>query len=238
MLGKLPARKDVRTLKLARYLDRTALPTPPASVSWSHAVDKFPMDGNDRYGDCGFAGVHHQIQTLRSNDKQPPLKISEQDVVKAYLKFTGNKDVGVVLLDVLKAWKTKGIFSGKIAAFASVNMQDLNEVRTAIYLFGSIYAGVELPAAWQGANRWSMPSNLRGSNAPGSWGGHCVTLPDYDATGFKAVTWGGLMPLDAAALRTYFSEGYVMISPDWLGSDNIAPNGFKGDVLQQDLGLL
>ena len=31
LLGKLPVRTDVRTLSLARYVDRAKLPSPPAT---------------------------------------------------------------------------------------------------------------------------------------------------------------------------------------------------------------
>jgi hypothetical protein len=239
MLGKAPARIDTRTLRLAKYLDRTALPAAPASCSWSHAVASYPMDGNDRYGDCTIAGVHHLIQTQRANDKQPALNITEGDVTKQYFALSGGQDTGLVELDVLNAWKTSGLLNGdKIGAFAAVNMHDANEVRTAIYLFGGIYLGVELPIAWQRAKKWTLPRNLRGNNAPGSWGGHCVIGTDYDATGIKVVTWGMLMQVGWSALPPYFSEGYVVIGPDWLGKDNTAPNGFNSDALTADLALL
>lgn len=198
------------------------------------------MDANDRLGDCTIAGVHHHIQTLRANDKQTPLAITEPDVINQYFALSGGQDSGLVELDVLKAWRKKGMFNGrdKIAAFAVVNMHDADEVKAAIYLFGSIYLGVELPLSWQRAKNWTLPKNLRGSNAPGSWGGHCVIGVNYGPDYIEVVTWGGLTRVSLAALPPYFSEGYVVISPDWLGPDNTAPNGFKSDALAADLARL
>ena len=237
-LGKAPARIDTRTLRLARYIK--ALPPIPAKCSYSKAVKSYPMDGNDRYGDCTIAGVHHHIQTMRANDKADPLAITECHVIDQYFALSGGYDSGLVELDVLKAWRNDGLFpvKNKIAAFASVNMHDAQEVKTAIYLFGSIYLGVELPLAWQRASKWIKPKNLKGRNQPGSWGGHCVIGTDYDASTIKVVTWGALMPVDVAALAPYFSEGYVVISKDWLGADNKAPNGFNGEQLAEDLKML
>ena len=42
-LGKLPARVDVRTLSLARYLDQAQLPPPPAELDLTRNVSEWPM---------------------------------------------------------------------------------------------------------------------------------------------------------------------------------------------------
>ena len=56
-LGKLPARIDPRSLSLARYVDRGALPSPPPTVDLSEGVADWPMYGNDRIGDCTTAAA-------------------------------------------------------------------------------------------------------------------------------------------------------------------------------------
>ena len=54
-LGKLPVRRDVRTLRIARYVDRAKLPRRPhLSTSTTH-VPEWPMYANDRLGDCTIA---------------------------------------------------------------------------------------------------------------------------------------------------------------------------------------
>ena len=42
-LGKLPVRTDVRTLQLARYVDRAALPAPPEIYDATAHVPEWPM---------------------------------------------------------------------------------------------------------------------------------------------------------------------------------------------------
>ena len=51
-LGKLPAGSDVRTLSLARYVNRAELPEPPQRLDLAAPVGDWPMYGNDRLGDC------------------------------------------------------------------------------------------------------------------------------------------------------------------------------------------
>ena len=65
--GKLPKKSDYRTLLFKNF--STALPSPPpsfdnlervyAATKLSDPAKLFPMDGNDRYGDCTIAGVAH-----------------------------------------------------------------------------------------------------------------------------------------------------------------------------------
>lgn len=238
-LGKQNPKLDLRTLRCGRYFT-PELPTPPDSLDLSSAVSGgYPMDGNDQFGDCGFAGLHHHIQTLRANANQDALPLTEQDVIDAYFAFTGGADSGVVLLDVLNKWNNEGFFgTDTIGAFASVNIQNQTEVKQAINLFGGLYCGVELPLDWQGKDSWLMPSDLKGDNAPGSWGGHCVFTASYDSGGVTVVSWGTLIYVSWDAWDAYFSEAYAVLDSDWFKSDGISPTGLDMDALKDDLSLV
>ncbi len=65
-LGKLAARRDPRTLRLARYL-APALPPPPAQVDYTCGVKDWGMMLNDRLGCCTIAAVGHAVQAWRLN---------------------------------------------------------------------------------------------------------------------------------------------------------------------------
>src|SRR4051812_26356624 len=62
-LGRVEARHDPRTLRLASYLDDAVLlPEIPETFDLVPQVGSWPMYGNDALGDCTLATVGHMIQ--------------------------------------------------------------------------------------------------------------------------------------------------------------------------------
>ncbi len=110
-LGKLPARIDVRTLALARYLDRDVLPAPPPALDLAAPVPDWPMYGNDRIGDCTTAAAGHMIEAWTAAAAGRAVEVSEQsvlaafDAVKVVDPETGEE--GAVELDVLNLWRSR-----------------------------------------------------------------------------------------------------------------------------------
>ena len=62
LLGRLPVRRDVRTLALARYVDRAELPRRRRHLDLTKRVPDWPMYANDRLGDCTCAAAGHMIE--------------------------------------------------------------------------------------------------------------------------------------------------------------------------------
>ena len=242
-LGKSEARHDPRTLVLASYIS-SALPPAPAAFGYSHYVSTWPMYGNDQIGDCTIAGAGHLIQCWTAAGKHAEITIAQSDVIAAYEAIGGynpadpTTDEGAVELDVLRYWRTHGIGGHKIGAYMSVSPQSTALVKDAIYLFGGIYIGLELPVSAQTQTVWDVPpGGARGPGKPGSWGGHCVIITDYDARGLTCVTWGATKRITWAFLRAYCSEAYAILSRDFLLA-GMAPNGFELAELQRDLVML
>lgn len=242
-LGLKPVRHDPRTLKLSRYLT-PALPPIPQARDWSAKVPAWLMYGNDQYGDCAMATVAEAIRTWTANDgiMQSP---SEQDVVSTYLAMSP-QDQGLVMLDVLNAWRHDGLLGHRIGGFAGLHLQDHHLACAAIELFGCLLLGVNLPLAVDGDHglpEWRAPSQFhrwgRASQEwqAGSWGGHAVPAVKYDALGIYVVTWGGLKFCDWRFYDLYCMEAYAAISADWLGTDGRAPNGIDMVALTGDVGL-
>lgn len=236
-LGKLPAKHDPRTLKLAAYLP-AELPPIPAEHAWSPGVDGWPMFRNDTVGDCTCAGAAHQVRTWTGNEKPPAIALSDADVLAMYSAVTGydpadpESDQGAYLLDVLKYWRATGCAGHKIGAFAQVPLkQEL--VKAAIYLFGGVYVGLLLPITAQSQAVWDVETTA-GDGQPGSWGGHCVAIVDYDNEGLTCATWGELRRMTWAFFATYCDEAYAIISPDWI-QDGQSPSGLNMAALQSDL---
>lgn len=240
-LGKLPVRVDLRTLRLARYVDRAALPAPPPTFDLSRPVLEWPMYANDRLGDCTTAAAGHMIEAWTAAVAGSPVEVSEQavvaafDAVKVVDPFTGEE--GAIELDVLKLWRSSGIGGHKIGAFASVSVHDRPLVQTGAYLFDGLYIGLQLPATAQDQDVWDWTGRLDGPAAPGSWGGHAVDVVAYDEGGPTVVTWGRLQRLSWSFWEHYCDEAYCLISDDFL-AHGVSPQGFDLAALQEDLRLV
>ena len=160
LLGKRAARKDPRNLMLASYAG--ALPPPPTAVDWTAGIAQWPVSLNDRLGCCTIAGAAHLVQGWTTKASPPGVVLADDVVLAAYEAVsgydpaTGQNDNGAVELDVLKYWRNNGLGASgdKIAAFASVNVQDGTEIKNAIALFGGIYIGLALPLTAQSQGLW------------------------------------------------------------------------------------
>lgn len=196
------------------------------------------MLGNDAYGDCTFAGAAHLSQCWADNAGRP-FTPDDRAVVAEYLSFTGGEDTGCVELDVLKRWRADGIVEHKIGAFAALAGADHEHLRQTVYLFGGAYLGVALPLSAKNQAVWDVPpEGPIGRGSPGSWGGHCVVVVAYDATGPIVVTWGQLMQMTWAFYDAYVDEAYAILAEDFLSDTNTAPNGFDIAALAADLALV
>jgi hypothetical protein len=240
-LGKLPARLDVRTLSLARYVDRAKLPAPPDALDLTPNVAEWPMYANDRIGDCTTAAAGHMIEAWTAAGRGDPVEVSERSVLEAFdrVKLTDplTGEQGAVELDVLRDWRKTGVGGHRIGAFARVSLVDHALLRTAAWLFGGLYIGLQLPMSAQGEHTWDWSGSLTGPARPGSWGGHAVDVVRYGADTLTVVTWGRLQELTWAFWDRYCEEAYCILSPDFLDGD-VAPNGFDVDALRSDLALV
>jgi len=240
-LGKLPARVDPRTLQLSRYVDREVLPAPPAALDLTKGVTEWPMYGNDRIGDCTTAAAGHMIEAWSEEAAGQAVEVPETavldafDAVKIVDPSTGEE--GAVEVDVLRFWRKHGIGGHRVGAFAAVAVADDDLVRTAAFLFGGLYIGLQLPLRAQEQAVWDWSGRLDGPDAPGSWGGHAVNVAAYDEPGLTVVTWGALQRLTWSFWQHYCDEAWAIISPDFLAGGR-SPQGFDLQALQQDLDLV
>jgi hypothetical protein len=241
MLGKLPVRTDVRTLSLARYVDSSRLPSPPDAFDETSGVDSWPMYANDRIGDCTTAAAAHMIEAWTAAGQGHTVLISERAVLDAFehVKVTdpATGEEGAIELDVLRYWRKEGIGRHRIGAYTRVAVHDHPLVRTAAWLFGGLYIGVQLPLTAQDQAVWDWAGSLAGRARPGSWGGHAVDVVRYGDQGLTVVTWGRLQKVTWSFWDRYCDEAYCILSDDFLKHGN-APNGFDLAALEADLALV
>jgi hypothetical protein len=245
-LGKRAPRIDHRTLHMARYRIPGAISVPP-EVSWVTKVSAWPMMLNDSLGDCTCAAAGHMIEqwtTYAGSPFTPPdsaiLTAYEDPSVGDYNPNDASTDNGAVMLDVLNYWRQTGIGGHKIFAFMKVNLANMDEVREAVYLFGNVYWGVQLPASAQGADSWTVPDGGVASpnGSPGSWGGHCVPIVAMSPETLTCVTWGETLKMSHGFFSDYGDEGYAVLSLDWIEKNGLSPGQFNLKQLEADLKIV
>ena len=236
-LGRKAIKRDSRTLRLAHYLAPDK-PKPPVKWDWTGGVSSWGMMLNDRIGDCTIAGAAHAMQVwTKALGKLHT--VQDAEVQAAYEGWTGydpkrpETDRGGIELDVLRKWRKSSLAGHKLLAFADASVADLDMVRQAIYWFGGVYIGVALPVSAQRQEVWDVVSN-HGAGAPGSWGGHCVYVPQYDDDGFTCITWGGLKRMTNRFWQLYCDEAHALLGADWIGAKG-SPLGFNLEQLEADL---
>jgi hypothetical protein len=239
-LGRKAIKTDTRTLAFGDYLT-PALPPPPAAADWTHGIDNWGMMLNDTLGDCTIAGRQHAIQVWSVNLGNE-ITLPDADALAAYEQWCGynpddsSTDQGGIELDVLTDWKQKGgsLDGHPLLAFADPKPARLIEIRQSIALFGGVYIGLSLPLTAQKQDVWDVVPNGGDDAEPGSWGGHAVFVPKYDANGFTCITWGQPKIITLAFWKKYCDEAHTLLSPDWIAAQG-APSGFDLSQLQADL---
>lgn len=246
-LGKLAHVHDPRTLKLTDYLaPLDALPTPPQSLNWGSVVpgDAWGMMLNDELGDCTIAAAGHFI-LMATAQHGKPFTISNAQALQAYKDVSGyngdpTTDNGACEIDVLKYWSSFGIGGHKIGTYLSVPLGDSAFLRIAMYLFGALYTGVQLPTK-------AMQQLATADNPNGIWvpvpndtieGGHALPLFGYDLHAFGCVTWGQPQWGTDDWWMKYLDEVWVFVSEDWSPPAGVAPNSFDMNALLADLATI
>lgn len=240
-LGKLPVRHDARTLKLSSYLHTP--PPVPASADWGGKVRAWGMLANDTVGDCTCAGAGHADMLWTAN-ASTEVAVTDAEVLAAYSAITGytpsdpSTDQGANMLDVLNYWRKAGIAGISINSYVSVDWTKPAEVAAAIFLFGSLYIGVNLPQSAEDAFNAGQPwTDTTDTNI---LGGHCVLLTGYDqkAGTVRLVTWGQEITASMAWLKAYCEEAYAALTGWWIEATGISPSGFNLLQLQADLSAV
>jgi hypothetical protein len=236
-LGKKPAKIDPRTLKLAHYLGPD-LPPPPPAVNYVEDVTFFGEMLNGELGDCTIAACGHAEQAWSIGANGPAGMYTPPDslILQKYEQWCGyvpgdpSTDNGGVEIDVLNKWRKyhlhKPIHRHPLAGYADPSTTNIEEIKQAIYLFGGVYIGIQLPLSVQGLDVWDVSSG--NAAIPGSWGGHAVFVPKYatnpDGTiTFTCISWGELIEITQAfwlysdhVNGPYIDEVHCLVSTEFL----------------------
>lgn len=238
-LGRKPPTVEIRkALHLSAYLDLAAI-TLPETVDYhtKSSASLSRMYLNDQYGDCVIAGKYHTVGVWSGNDGPATVVGTDAEVLASYHAICGAGDNGCVITEVLDAMKSGGLpFNGVrhgIDGYVAVDWTNREMVKAALYLFGNITLGINLPSAWTSASTWDVTTS-------GIVGGHDVAAVGYRFDGVVISSWGKLFVITWAAFtsRKWLEEAWVLLGPDWYGSDKVSPSGVNVAALQADLAAI
>ncbi|KAA0068667.1 hypothetical protein [Rhodanobacter sp. T12-5] len=215
--GKRKARRDDRNLMFAVLLK--APPVLPAEYDFDvvHHGIPTPMFGNDQYGDCVIAGRAHQTLRFERAEQNKLIAISDHDVLQEYFSESGGVDSGLVVLDSVKEWRSKGWLAAKrrykIKAFAQIDQRKRSEVKRAVFMGIGVGLGLTLPDAaltqFYAGKPWAVVGGKAGQ--PNPHNGHYVYVPGYTKLGPVCVTWGRKQQMTWPFLARYCDEAYAII---------------------------
>lgn len=239
--GRLPNDPSKPRLKVGRFLEAT--PTYPESVDYLTRVSDYPMYGNDKYGDCVWACIGHEIQAESTYGQGSTQTVSLNDVLKGYSDVTGfdpndpNTDNGTVIQDALNYWRKTGVGGHQILAFAEVDVHNMDEVKAALSTFGSLHLGINFPSSamdqFNRGERWDYVPGARND------GGHAIHGGLYGGgVDWKIVTWGQIQEMTQSFWDHYVEEAWVVITPEWLSAQGTSPTGLDLHALGDELAKL
>ncbi|HXH27267.1 MAG TPA: hypothetical protein VNG90_05190 [Candidatus Acidoferrum sp.] len=245
-LGKTPARPGAMQFKLSNYINKAVLPKPPAHFGHEQLIGShaWQLLGNDQYGDCVWAGAAHETM-MWNMEAGHAVTFSEQSVLGDYSKVTGFKptdpstDQGTDMQVAASYRRKTGIEDAnghrhKVAAYLAITPGDLEEHYQAMYLFGAVGIGINVPTTAMDQFRQNKPWDV----VPGASieGGHYIPLV-AKRTNLECVTWGQIQPMTVRFFEKYNDESVAYVSLEML-AHNKSPEGFNAAQLQKDLAAL
>lgn len=199
----------------------------PSVIDRGKGVPVIGMHLNDRWGCCTLAADANIIQQQTFYGGHTEAVIPDSAVLTAYevaFGFNPNAgppgenatDNGGTVPGSLAYLKKTGMTGHKIAAYGEVAVPEIDKVRTAIWEFGGVSIGLNLPNSamtqFNADKDWFVTSNHSID------GGHCVYVCGYNPNGFMLWTWDKLIYMDIGFWNYYVEEAWAPISTYWVDS--------------------
>lgn len=243
-LGRLPAGDVSAAVTMHRYAAIAPIGEPPSDIDWGLGLEGWPMYANDRLGDCTIAGVLHYLQAAERWRDGVGRRSIDAEAIQNYQRLgydpaRPETDAGARLMDVMARWRDSGFSfmneEDKIKAFVHVDPHNKLHMRQALWLFGPLILGANMPLAAQSQDKWIAPTQLSDQDMPGSWGGHCILLTAWhDDDTVDLITWGEVKQASVDWIETYCDESWAVLHPTWIAS-GCSPSGFETALLPGEL---
>ncbi len=193
-----------------RFADHLAV-VPAHPIADPAPAYNWPIDDNDKWGDCVVAGADHALEAIYRQLTGSYANWTDAQILAYYRTqnpgfdpSTGANDNGMVIQIFLEYLVKTGV----LLAFAKVDPHNEEEMKAATYLGLAVVTGETLTVAQQNQTIWDY---VAGSP---TWGGHCTTTiaydgsPDYE----DCVTWGEVVPQTQAFVQQQVSEAWFVLT--------------------------
>lgn len=258
-LGKQASSPHPKDLQWRALAASVQLPAAPRRFGHANLFQDWRMLGNgpddtvgpgfQGAGDCVWAGAAHEHRLINKLVHQVDVQFTGKNVIDDYSAVTGyvldddSTDNGTNVHEALDYRRKTGIrdASGvrhKIGAYVSLDPNDWEHLRQAVYIFGACGIGFRFPkSAWtqfHSGQPWDVVSADGGND-----GGHYVPImgaPAADRVG--VVTWGKRQEMTRAFYERYNDETWVYITPEELNASGAGLHGFEIAKLNSFLAAL
>jgi len=247
-LGKLPAKPRSTDLMFAHYRDSASLSHPSRFGHYDIIPrDGWGMLGNDRYGDCVWAGAAHETmlwnkeagRTVTFDDKSV---LSDYAACTGFDPVTGANDNGTDVHNALSYRRHTGIVDAsgkrhKIGAYVAIEPGNYEHLLDALYLFSAVGIGFEFPDyAIDEFNAGKPWTYRKGGTIEG---GHYVCLVGKpNSLYIDPVSWAHLTGMTKRFFEHYCDEAYGILSTEMLNAQGVTLEGFNLAQLQDDIKQL
>lgn len=248
-LGKKPAAPRPTDFKFSDFAASVKLPTVPSRFGHGTAYSDWKMLGNDRYGDCVWAGAAHEHMLLNKVVRDVDVPFDDTAVLGDYSAVTGfnpndpSTDNGTDVHTALSYRRKTGIADAdgkrhQIGAYVSLDPKSWEHLEQAAYIFGAVGIGFEFPASAMDQFNAGEPWDV----VPGSQieGGHYVPTVGSvaSADSVSVITWGKRQVMTRAFYEEYNDEAWAYVTNEELRSDSKGLHGFDVGKLNTYLSAL
>jgi hypothetical protein len=248
-LGKMPAAPRPTDFKFSEFAAGITLPTVPSRFGHGSAYSDWGMLGNDRYGDCVWAGAAHEHMLINKVVHGIDVGFDDASVLGDYSAVTGfdpndpQTDGGTDVHVALSYRRKTGIAdaTGKrhqIGAYVSLDPKSWQHLEQAAYIFGAVGIGIEFPSSamdqFNAGQPWDVVPGARNE------GGHYVPTVGslHAADQVTVLTWGKHQVMTQAFYEKYNDEAWVYVTNEELRSNGTGLHGFDVEKLNSFLGAL
>lgn len=249
-LGKAPARPRPKDIHLAEIV-ATGVTLQQAPVGFGHAGAVAPgawgILGNDRYGDCVWAGGDHETIMVNAMNGRI-VSFTDANALSDYSAVTGfnandpSTDQGTDVHDAMNYRRKTGLIDTarvrhKIGAFVALEAGTWGQMLEALHAFDFVAIGFQVPdyamAQFQAGKHWTYH---KGGTIEG---GHYVPIIGRPHSwSIEVVTWGTAQLMSRKFYEELCDEAYGVMTLETLSGVGVTPEGLDLAALNAALAAL